>query len=158
MIRYSAKAKARQLELQKLGFYHGEIDGLFGVQSKRAERKYLKSIGQLAQSQKRYSLRKHRVTFSADVAKLIQFYINLGFEVAIDDVKAVRQCGVHMKGSQHEKGLAVDLLLYTNGKYLTRSSDHQQGGEFWQSLSSHNRWGGNYNDGNHYERLEYNWS
>jgi len=32
----------------------------------------------------------------------------------------------HMKNSLHHMGIAGDLLLYKNGKYLDKSSDHEE--------------------------------
>ncbi len=158
MIQYNEDALKRQKELQKAGFYFGKLDGLWGAKSKQAERMYLQSIGKLVQpEEKPMKLRDHRCAFTADMARLIQFANENGFECAGDDLKSREACGVHMSGSQHFKGLAIDLLLYKKGRYLTRTKDHAACGEFWESLSPYNRWGGRYSDGNHYERLEYLW-
>lgn len=159
MIRYSADAKKRQEELKELGFYKGVIDGLFGRESKKAERDYLVSIGKLEKQPKseRLTLRQHRCGFSYDFSRLITHCNSLGMDCAIDDVKSIRHCGVHMVGSQHEKGLAGDLLLYVNGEYQRKTEDHAALGKYWESLSPYNRWGGRYRDGNHYERLQWLW-
>lgn len=55
------------------------------------------------------------------------------------------------KNSGHKIRLAVDLNLFRDGKYLAASEDHKPLGEFWESLHAECRWGGRYNDGNHYE-------
>ena len=56
-------------------------------------------------------------------------------------------------GSLHELGLAVDLNLFKDGKFLPNSEDHRPLGEYWKSLSPLCRWGGDFKpnpDGNHY--------
>lgn len=52
--------------------------------------------------------------------------------------------------SLHGKRLAVDLNLFRDGKFLTRTEDHQPLGEWWEKLHPLCRWGGRFNDGNHY--------
>lgn len=54
----------------------------------------------------------------------------------------------HKKGSWHEKGLAIDLNLFKDGKYLTSTESHRELGELWESLGG--TWGGRFKDGNHY--------
>ena len=61
--------------------------------------------------------------------------------------------------SQHPKRLAIDLNLFkpnADGRmvYVRATAQHKELGEFWESLSPFNRWGGRFRDGNHYERLE----
>ena len=56
----------------------------------------------------------------------------------------------HMKNSLHFEGLAVDVDLFKDGKYLITTEDHKVFGEFWKSLHSDCCWGGDFNDGNHY--------
>ncbi|MFA5377512.1 MAG: M15 family peptidase [Dehalococcoidia bacterium] len=56
----------------------------------------------------------------------------------------------HMKNSLHYEGLAVDIDLFKDGKYLDRTDDHEAFGEFWESLHSDCAWGGSWGDGNHY--------
>jgi len=56
----------------------------------------------------------------------------------------------HMKGSLHFEGLAVDIDLFKDRVYLTQTSDHRPFGEFWEKLHVSCRWGGRFNDGNHY--------
>ena len=58
----------------------------------------------------------------------------------------------HMKGSLHFEGLAVDIDLTRDGRYLPLTEHHQSFGEFWESLHPDCRWGGRFKapDGNHY--------
>jgi len=81
------------------------------------------------------------------VANLIQFIYSKGYEVTFGDAYA--KTG-HKKGSKHYERLAIDLNLFLNGKYLTKTEDHRIFGEYWISLGG--TWGGNFKnqDGNHY--------
>jgi len=58
----------------------------------------------------------------------------------------------HKKNSLHYEGLAVDIDLFRDGVYLTKTSDHKIFGKFWKSLDSDCCWGGDFSrsDGNHY--------
>lgn len=83
----------------------------------------------------------------------------LGFELTMGDgYRDPRVFGMpgESKGygsiwSGHKLRLAVDLNLFRDGKYLTRTEDHKPLGEFWESLHPECRWGGRFEDGNHYE-------
>lgn len=51
--------------------------------------------------------------------------------------------GKGIKDSLHCKKLAVDLNLFTNDYlYITDYKEYEQFGDFWESLSDSNRWGG----------------
>lgn len=52
--------------------------------------------------------------------------------------------------SLHKLRLAIDLNLFKNGKYLTKTSDHEPLGEWWERQHELCRWGGRFGDGNHY--------
>jgi len=56
----------------------------------------------------------------------------------------------HMKNSLHFEGLAVDIDLTKDGFYLSDGKDHQQFGEYWETLDKDCRWGGRFSDANHY--------
>lgn len=62
-----------------------------------------------------------------------------------------------MKNSLHYDGLAVDIDLFKNGKYLDKTEDHREFGEYWETLDKDCFWGGDGLkkdglkwDGNHY--------
>ena len=57
--------------------------------------------------------------------------------------------------SCHKLKLAIDLNLFKDGEFLTDTEDHRPIGEWWESLHPLCRWGGRWNDGNHYS-LEHN--
>ena len=94
--------------------------------------------------------------FARMVAKLINKAYELGFEVSLGD--AYRDPRLHgemgvKKGygagrSCHKLRLAIDLNLFRDGRYLDRSEDHRQLGEWWESQGG--TWGGRWGDGNHY--------
>lgn len=85
----------------------------------------------------------------------------LGFEASLGDgyrdPRVFGDIGVkkgygHSK-SAHKQRLAVDINLYKDGEYCKLTEDHKELGEFWESLHPDNRWGGRFNDGNHYSHL-----
>lgn len=98
--------------------------------------------------------------FSRLIARLILWAYENGYEVTFGD--AYRDPRVHgsmgVKGSyseassSHKERLAVDLNLFKDGVFLTRSEDHAPLGAFWKSLHPDCRWGGDFKspDGNHY--------
>jgi hypothetical protein len=52
--------------------------------------------------------------------------------------------------SGHKLRLAIDLNLFKNGVYLPNTEDHRIIGEWWEKQDPDARWGGRFNDGNHY--------
>ena len=102
------------------------------------------------------SLRERQSEFASKVPMLINKALELGYEVTLGD--AYRDPRVHgsfgeRKGygeskSFHKLRLAIDINLYKEGKYLTKTEDHKVLGEYWESLGG--SWGGKWRDGNHY--------
>lgn len=90
--------------------------------------------------------------------RLIDFAYGQGYELSLGD--AYRDARVHglmgvkmgygHKGSNHKIRLAIDLNLFKDGVFLQATEDHKPLGEFWKSLHPLCRWGGDFNDGNHY--------
>lgn len=95
------------------------------------------------------TLSEKQQVFSVCVAKLILFANGAGYKITFGDALAK---GGHIAGSYHYKGLAVDLNLFKNGEYLTKTEDHSFLGEYWKSLNPLCTWGGDFKrkDGNHY--------
>jgi hypothetical protein len=56
--------------------------------------------------------------------------------------------------SAHKFRLAIDLNLFRDGEFLQSSEDHRELGEWWERQHPMARWGGRFDDGNHYS-LEY---
>ena len=87
---------------------------------------------------------------------LYQYAEKIGIELTLGDAYADPTINhKHRKGSYHEKRLAQDLnaFLKSTGKYLNKTSDHEQLGIFWESLHPLCVWGGRFKrikDGNHY--------
>jgi hypothetical protein len=104
------------------------------------------------------TLREARCQFTRALASLIIHATALGFEVALDEaterLTAKDPTSDHMPNSLHHIGLAADLNLYRDGKYLSTSMDHRELGEWWEKLGDTLDlplcWGGRFNDGNHY--------
>lgn len=58
--------------------------------------------------------------------------------------------GYGHKNSAHKKRLARDYNLFINGVYQLSTEAHRPLGELWESLHPRARWGGRFQDGNHY--------
>ena len=93
------------------------------------------------------ALGKKQEIFSRSLALLLQYAFSLGYDVRMGAVE--RKHGGHER-SLHKVRLAADLHLFRDGTYLDKSSDHEELGRFWESLSSLHSWGGHFDDGNHY--------
>lgn len=60
------------------------------------------------------------------------------------------------KISEHKNKCAIDLnLRVQDGEMLWSTEDHRELGEWWEKQHPYCRWGGRYNDGNHYEFLKW---
>jgi hypothetical protein len=104
------------------------------------------------------SLRKTQSEFARLVADLIRTAYELGYEVTLGDAyrdpRLHGDMGVklgygHPK-SAHKIRLAIDLNLFKDGEFLEGSEAHRELGEWWEKQHSLARWGGRFNDGNHY--------
>lgn len=85
--------------------------------------------------------------FARCVGKLIDHIYESGYEITLGDANAHDG---HMNNSCHYVRLAIDLNLFFEGNYLTRTEDHKRFGEYWKRLDPLARWGGDFQDGNHY--------
>lgn len=96
--------------------------------------------------------------FSVMIAELILWINNQGYQVTIGDAFRNPKVFGHIgekkgyghRNSNHKQKLAIDLNLFKDGIYLTKTEDHRFIGEYWESLGEQCRWGGRFNDGNHY--------
>jgi len=96
--------------------------------------------------------------FAGNVAKLLYYIYNKGYTVTLGEALRTQEMaeiyakrGTGIKNSQHCKKLAIDLNLFKDGVFLTSSEAHRPFGDYWETLNPDNRWGGMWNDGNHYE-------
>lgn len=97
------------------------------------------------------SLRDLRVFFSGLVPGLIDEGFKRGYDVAIGEVvrgKAQADWnaahGLGISTSLHLVGLAVDLILYKAGVYLTGSQGYAELGAYWKTRSHLCAWGGDF--------------
>jgi hypothetical protein len=82
------------------------------------------------------------------IAELIRFAYDHGFELTFGDAYRDPRVPYGQPFSQHRSRLAVDLNLYKDGVWLTKTEDHTPLGVFWESIGG--AWGGRFSDGNHY--------
>ena len=92
------------------------------------------------------SLRNEQSEFVEAVGKLICYAYSLGYELTFGDTYPGKF--KHNLKGQHPKGLAIDLNLFKDGIYLTKTSDHELLGKYWELIGG--TWGGHWEDGNHY--------
>lgn len=104
------------------------------------------------------SLRALQSEFAALVPRLIDRAIEMGFEVTLGDAYrdprlhgevGVKQGYGHSRSS-HKKRLAIDLNLFDGGVFLDSTEAHRLLGEWWEQQHPAARWGGRFDDGNHY--------
>lgn len=96
--------------------------------------------------------------FAKLIAELITWAYNNGYEFAIADAyrnpKVFGELGTKkgygQANSNHKLKLAVDLDLFIDGVYQTTTEAHTPIGEHWESMHPLCRWGGRFEDGNHY--------
>lgn len=102
--------------------------------------------------------REARCAFSRQLARLCVWIETQGYEFAFDEVTE-RVTGKdptsdHRPGSLHHVGLAADLLLYKDGKYLMDTKEYEWLGVKWEMMGLEAnlplRWGGRFKDGNHF--------
>jgi hypothetical protein len=100
---------------------------------------------------------KQRI-FTLCISQLITYAYAQGYELTFGD--AFRDSRVHGEfgdkqsyshaSSNHKLRLAVDFNLFKNGEYLTADDDYLELGLYWETLHPLARWGGHFNDGNHF--------
>jgi len=96
--------------------------------------------------------------FMRQVPRLIDKAHELGFEVRGGDLfrdprshgKLGKRKAYGNAYSCHKLKLAIDLLLFEDGKYLTSTEDYRELGEWWEEQHPLNCWGGRFEDGNHF--------
>jgi len=109
------------------------------------------------------SLRKQQSLFAADTAKLFNWLVAKGYEWTYGEARRplelqqiyVARGSSWTLNSYHINSLAIDLNIFLDGKLLTSKEDLQEIGDYWESLSPDNSWGGNWDkkfDTPHFER------
>ena len=91
--------------------------------------------------------------------RLIDKAHELGFEVRGGDLfrdprvhgQIGQKVGYGKANSNHKLKCAIDLNLFKDGKFMSKTADHKDLGVWWESQHDLCQWGGAYQDGNHYE-------
>lgn len=103
------------------------------------------------------TLREKQSLFVALVAELIRFAYAQGYELTFaeayrspEEAARLAKLGKGLKYSLHCDRLAIDLNLFRDGVYLSSTESHRPLGEWWEKQHPLCRWGGRFNDGNHY--------
>lgn len=103
------------------------------------------------------TLREKQSLFVSLVALLIAEAFRQGFEVTFgetyrspEEAARLAKAGLGIKNSLHTQRLAIDLNLFRNGTYLSSGESHRSLGEWWEKQYPLCRWGGRFNDANHY--------
>lgn len=107
--------------------HFGSLDGLYAARS---------------------DLLEHQMRFLPMAASLILQAQQMGYGATGGDLYRDSRCPYGNPNSLHKHRLAIDLNLFRDGVYLTKSEDHQPLGEWWEGIGG--TWGGRFNDGNHY--------
>lgn len=105
------------------------------------------------------TLREQQSAFVRLLPALITYANQQGYELTLGDAYRDPRCfgytgeskGYGARNSLHKLRLAVDLNLFKDGVWLRTTNDHRFLGVYWESLDPHCRWGGRFQDGNHYE-------
>jgi len=91
--------------------------------------------------------------------RLIDKAHELGFEVRGGDLyrdprvhgEFGQRGGYGSASSNHKLKCAIDLNLFKDGQFLATTEAHRDLGEWWERQHELCRWGGRFEDGNHYE-------
>lgn len=109
--------------------------------------------------------------FAVNVAKLILYINEKGYSCTggewwrTPEMAAIyAKRGTGIKRSRHCDRMAIDLLVFKEGVWLTDTESYRPFGVYWRSLNTLNRWGGDWDgdgkvdpgdkDGNHFEMKE----
>ncbi len=101
--------------------------------------------------------------FLKDVAQLIEYADELGYKVTGGELYRTMYQQRHYVAhglsttynSKHLKRRAIDLNLFIDGRYQQSCEAYAVLGEYWESLSPKNKWGGNWHtfkDCPHFQR------
>jgi len=103
------------------------------------------------------TLRERQSLFAQLVARLLIHADELGYDVTLGEAwrseaeaKRLAATRAGIARSLHCDRLAIDLNLFRAGVWLTTTEDHHVLGEWWEQQHPDCRWGGRFQDGNHY--------
>lgn len=109
------------------------------------------------------TLREKQSLFAVAVAGLITEATSRGYSVTLGDAyrdprvfgPIGERKGYGESRSAHKQRLAIDLNLFKDGKFLPDTESHRELGEWWEKAHApHARWGGRWQDGNHYSFID----
>lgn len=103
-------------------------------------------------------LGKKQELFMRLLPQLINKAHELGFEIRGGDLfrdgrtngEYGEKKGYGREKSNHKLKLAIDLNLFMDGKFMAETLDHEELGEWWEKQHELCKWGGRFQDGNHY--------
>ena len=107
-------------------------------------------------------LKDEQNKFSKYVAMLILWAYEHGYTLTLGEaLRTQEQQNIYIQTgktarsrSKHQDSLAIDLALFIDGVYQTRTMDYMPLGELWKSLDPECIWGGDWKsfpDGNHFQ-------
>lgn len=106
------------------------------------------------------TLLQKQIAFTRLIPRLIDHCFEKGFEVVLGEAyrpqvtaDAYAAQGIGIKNSLHRDKLAIDISLFKDGQLLTSTASYEPIGVFWESLGTlecPTKWGGRFNDGNHF--------
>jgi hypothetical protein len=103
------------------------------------------------------TLREKQSLFVLLVARLIQHATDEGYELTFgeayrspEEAARLAATGAGIANSLHTSRLAIDMNLFVDGVYRTTTEAHRPLGEWWERQHELCRWGGRFNDANHY--------
>ena len=109
------------------------------------------------------TLRAKQARFMRSLARLIDYAFSAGYELTGGELYRTPEqaainarSGAGIANSLHTQRLAIDLMLFKDGVYLTNSLDYEPLGVFWESLGTDYAWGGRFRpkiDGNHFSLM-----
>lgn len=99
-------------------------------------------------------LSEHQQEFSLHIAKLILYADSIGIKVTLGEAyRTTEQQQIYVStgksktmNSNHLRRLAVDFNFFIDGRLTYRFDDVERLGDYWESLSHYNRWGGDWNN------------
>jgi hypothetical protein len=106
------------------------------------------------------NLIQRQKAFAVMRARLVLKAVELGYEVTEGEswrppetAALYAKEGRGISNSLHLIRLAWDCCLFKGGKFLTRTEDYRELGEWWEKQSTEELelcWGGRFGDGNHF--------
>jgi hypothetical protein len=97
------------------------------------------------------SVKEKQFLFAALLPELIRHALDTSHNVALKELlRTDEQAEIYaaqgkgIKGSLHCKGLAIDLILFKQGKPLWDKESYRELGEYWESLHPLCCWGGHF--------------